>query len=315
MVLIPLGTAAGKPMYGRHLPAMALVLEGRIVLFDCGEATQFQMRKARLRTSRVDVICITHLHGDHFYGLPGLITTMALDNRQKPLTIIAPDDLSGILDMLPGTRPHERSFEIRFKGMNNDCDQAHFDLEGFTVTARPLEHRTLTFGYRLEAFLRPGRLDGHRARALGVQETEDFMSLAQGKAITIANGRTIRPEEVQTISQPPVVLAYVTDTRPCTGGLELARGATLLVHEATYLHELLPKAISTRHTTALEGAELAKEAGAQALLVFHSSSRYADTEVLAVEARSVFPRSDVAQELKRYRVEHQSAPEFISTIP
>ena len=114
MVLIPLGTTAGKPLHARHLPSVALVINGRIVLFDCGEATQFQLLQARLRTSRIDTICITHLHGDHYYGLPGLISTMALDNRQRSLTIIGPSQLHAILDKLPGTRPSERGFDIQF---------------------------------------------------------------------------------------------------------------------------------------------------------------------------------------------------------
>ncbi|MDE2731678.1 MAG: ribonuclease Z [Bacteroidota bacterium] len=302
MEFIPLGTAAGKPLHGRHLPSMALVMSGRIVLFDCGEAAQLQMHKVRLRTSRVETICITHLHGDHFYGLPGLISTMALNNRHRPLTIIAPAELRGILEHLPGTRSHERSFDIELIPLTDGTHGQVFQSDRYTLLTSPLEHRTDTFGYRLEQAADPPGLDGARAQALGVSEPAEFRALSQGHRVTTAPGRTIKPEEVLRSPQPAPSFAYVSDTRPCPGGLELARRATLLVHEATYLHNLLPKAISTKHSTALEAAELAREADAQALVVCHYSSRYQDPSVLADEARTAFAHSDWARELERYPV-------------
>ena len=303
MELIPLGTAAGKPLHGRHLPSMALVMNGRILLFDCGEAAQFQMRQARLRTSRVETICITHLHGDHFYGLPGLITTMALNNRRRPLTIIAPEELSGILDQLPGTRATERSFDIELISLSGESCGLVFQSDLYSISSRPLDHRTDTFGYRLDQLAGPPSLDGSRAQALGVAESAEFRALSQGQAITTARGRTVRPEEVVSRPKPAPSFAYVSDTRPCQGGMELARSVTLLVHEATYLHHLLLKAKSTKHSTALEAAELARKAGAQALVVCHYSSRYSDPSVLAKEARTAFAHSDWARELERYPIE------------
>ena len=308
MVLIPLGTTAGKPLHARHLPSVALVINGRIVLFDCGEATQFQLLQARLRTSRIDTICITHLHGDHYYGLPGLISTMALDNRQRSLTIIGPSQLHAILDKLPGTRPSERGFDIQFVGLSEDnCDQV-LTTDQYVINVQPLDHRIATFGYRLQLAPSPPQLDGTRARALGIKEPAEFKALKQGQAVTITNGRTIHPKEVLGRPKPLASFAYVTDTRPCLGGLKLADDVTFLVHEATYLHDLLPKAISTKHTTALEAGHLANRAGAQALLLFHYSSRYSDPSVLAAEAKTVFANSDYARELESYSIEHEAQP-------
>lgn len=305
MELIPLGTAAGKPVHARHLPSMALLTHGKIVLFDCGEGAQFQMRQARLRTSRIDTVCITHLHGDHFYGLPGLISTMTLDNRQRPLTIIAPAELPDILDRLPGTRPSERPFDVQFIRLSEKSPEEALKTDRYTIYTRPLDHRTITYGYRIQLAASPCRLDGDRAKLLGVTEPADFKALKHGQVVTTASGRIIRPEEVLSHPKPAPSFAYVTDTRPCPGGIELAENITLLVHEATYLHELLRKAISTKHTTALEAGELAREAGAQALMVFHYSSRYADPSVLAEEARTVFANSDYARELESYPISIQ----------
>ena len=302
MELIPLGTAAGKPIHGRHLPSMALVINGRIILFDCGEAAQFQLLQARLRSSRIDVICITHLHGDHFYGLPGLISTMALNDRQHPLTIIGPEDLAGILDQLPGTRANERSYDIRFIGLSGEGMNEALRTENYFIKTRPLEHRTVTFGYRVQLVAGRERLDGNRAKSLGIKEPEEFRALKQGRAVTMASGRTIHPEDVSSSPKPTASIAYVSDTRPCVGGLELAQDVSLLIHEATYLHKLLHKAKITKHTTAIEAADLAKKAGARNLLLTHYSSRYPNPDILAAEAKTVFENSDIARELEIYPI-------------
>lgn len=302
MELIPLGTAAGKPTHGRHLPSMALVINGRIILFDCGEAAQFQLLRARLRSSRIDVVCITHLHGDHFYGLPGLISTMALNDRQRPLTIIGPNDLAGILKQLPGTRSNERSYNIRFIGLSGAGMNEALRTENYCIRTRPLEHRTVTFGYRVQMAADRERLYGNRAKSLGITEPEQFIALKRGRAVTTVSGRIVHPEEVSGTPQPTASIAYVSDTRPCLGGLELAQDATLLIHEATYLHALLHKARTTKHTTAIEAAELAKKAGVGNLLLTHFSSRYPNPDILAAEAKTIFENSDFARELEIYPV-------------
>jgi ribonuclease Z len=283
-----------------------------VLLFDCGEGTQYQLLRAGINRNRIDGVFITHLHGDHFFGLPGLISTMALLGRRAPLAIVAPAGVGGILDALPGLTEADLTYELRIVELPDAFGAATvYEAPGFTVEARPLEHRVFAAGFRFEGRRRPGKVDAERARASGLRETWQFDAVRRGEAVTLGDGTRIDPADIVGPSRRGESFAYVLDTRPCTGGRELARGVDLVLHDATFTDALLQRAIETGHSTAREAAEVARDAGARRLLLTHFSTRYADPAPLLEEARAVFPNTDAASELVRYVLEPEEAVERV----
>lgn len=302
--VIPLGTASALPTEDRHLSAMALERKGRVLLFDCGEGTQYRFLDAGLRRTRIDAIFITHLHGDHCYGLPGLLSTLALQQRTKPVTLVLPEGGRAMLEGLPGDAPDDLPFPLEVV----ECGPALtremvYETNEFVVTARPLDHRGFAMGFRFEEHTRPGRFDPEHARALGVPEGPLFGRLQSGESVTAHDGTTVHPEQVMGPPRPGITVAYVTDTRPCEGGRALASEADLLYHEATFTEALHDRAVETGHTTAREAAEVARDAEAERLLLGHLSARYYDPTPLETEAQAVFPPTEVAEELVRYELD------------
>ncbi len=303
MEVIPLGTASALPTRERHLAAVALLRQGRVLLFDCGEGTQFQLLRAGLKRSALDAVFITHLHGDHFYGLMGLLSTVALLGREASLTLVGPAGLAGIVQSMPGMAHDEPPFRLDYVELDEGF--AHgvvFETTTCTVEARPLDHRVFTLGYRFQEKTRPGRLDAAHARTLGVTDYRHFRRLKAGQAVTLGDGRVVRPEAVVGPERPGVAFAYVSDTRPCAAGVALAAGADLLYHEATFGDDLAERAAETGHATARQAAEVARRAGAARLLLGHFSARYKDPAPLVEQARAVFQNTEAAEELKRYKI-------------
>ena len=301
--VIPLGTSSATPTRDRWLSATALQRGGRVLLFDCGEATQFRLMAAGLSPSRIDAVFITHLHGDHFFGLPGLLTSLSLNQRKDPLTIVGPEPLASILTQIPGLGLDELSFPIHFVEFKpDDGRRTVMETPEFSVEARPLEHRVPTWGYRFQEEPLPGNLDAARARALGATHHDQFRSLKSGLDVTLPDGRVIRSADVVSPPTPGASFAYIFDTRPCEQGVQLARDADLVYHDATFAAEHTQRAMQTGHSTAVEAARVAAEAGAGKLLLGHFSARYKTLDVLVAEARREFENSHVAEELKRFLV-------------
>jgi ribonuclease Z len=292
------------PTADRHLSALAVERKGRILLFDCGEGTQYRLMDADLSRARIDAVFITHLHGDHCYGLPGLLSTMALQQRTDPVTLVVPPGTQAMLDAIPGAAPADLPFPIEIREVDAALSEKRVhETDDLTVTARPLEHRCFAMGFRLEERTRPGRFHPERARALGVPEGPAFARLQDGETVTTDEGTTVHPEQVMGPPRPGVAVAYVTDTRPCDGGRILADGADLLYHDATFTDTFHTRAVETGHSTAREAAEVARDAGARRLLLGHISARHDDPAPLEAEAKAVFPESSVAEELRHYRLD------------
>lgn len=301
MELIPIGTSSASVMRSRGLSAFVLRSNENLFLFDCGDGTQFRLLEAGIRRSRIRAVFITHLHGDHYLGLLGLLTSMSLERRQTPLTIISPKRLAEILKTLPGLCPEEIHLQIRHVSLEEDIEWKEVYHEfGIQVCARPLDHGRFCVGYRVEETGSLDRIDGALARALGIREPEHFQKLVAGQTVQMPDGQIIRPDQVKRTSG--AVFSYVTDTRPCEGGLELAKNADLLVHEATFSENDKQRAIATGHTTARDAARLAKAAGAKKLLLTHVSSRYPDLSILRREANELFPGAEIAQEFQVYPI-------------
>ncbi|PSQ86668.1 MAG: ribonuclease Z [Bacteroidetes bacterium QS_3_64_15] len=302
--VIPLGTASALPTEARHLSALAVERKGRVLLFDCGEGTQYRLMEADLPRVRVDAIFVTHLHGDHCYGLPGLLSTLALQQRADPVTLVVPSGGRAMLDATPGDAPDALPFPLRITEIDEGLTRAVvYETEELTVEARPLDHRGFAMGFRLAERTRPGRFDPERARALGVPEGPAFGHLQDGTPVTVPDGTTVQPDQVMGPPRPGITAAYVTDTRPCDGGRALADDADLLYHDATFADEHAARADKTGHSTARQAATVARDTGAEGLLLGHLSARYPNPTPLVREAQSVFPEAEIAEELRRYELD------------
>ena len=301
--VIPLGVGAAIPTPDRHLSGTVVRRRGRSVLFDCGEGTQLQLVRAGLLRGRLDAVCITHLHGDHVLGLPGLVSTLGMMDRSDPLTVVGPVGLKTMMAAIPGLGRTDPPFEIRYVELAEGFEHAFvFEDAEVTVEARPLHHRVFCAGYRFQERTRPGTLDAEAARAAGIPDGPDMAALKRGEPVTLADGTVVAPDGLVGPEQPGAAFAYLLDTAPCDGGRQLAESADLVMHDATFTDAHADRAAETLHATARQAAEVARDAGAQRLLLTHFSARYDDLGPLVDEARAVFPDVEAARELERYAV-------------
>lgn len=288
----------------RGLPSIAVRRDGEILLFDCGEGTQRAMAKARLGFGRPMRIFITHLHGDHVLGLLGLIQTMSLLGRERPLHIYGPRGLGGFLEAVSRfISPPE--FPLIIHRVHRGIIHRGGD---YRVEAVEAEHEGECWSYAIIEDPRPGRFHPERARRLGVPEGPLWKRLQRGEDITLSDGRVVRSRDVVDPPRRGRRIVYSGDTRPNRRLIELARGADVLIHEATFHDELRDRAIRDGHSTAREAAEAAAQAGVKLLVLTHISARYPDPKPLLEEARSVFPRVLVAEDLMTLRVPLSDEP-------
>lgn len=285
-----LGTAAARPTVGRNVSGIAVHREGQSFLWDCGEGTQRQIMRYGTGFSFRHVF-ITHAHADHFLGLPGLLRTMGLQGREEPLHIYGPKGSEGVLSQAAhlGVRATPFPLEVIPLPDGGTVDFGEWRMEAF-----PVSHGIPALGYALVEKERLGRFDVNRARELGVPEGPLFGRLHRGETVEV-NGRLVRPEDLVGPPRPGRRVVYAGDCRPGTTTSEAARGADLLIHEATFTEEEADRARDTRHSTAAEAADVARQAGVRCLAMTHISARYAELpKVLEAEARAVFEASRVA---------------------
>lgn len=302
MRVIPLGTSSGKPTLRRNVSALAVAREGDWLLFDCGEGTQTQIIRAGLNPSRLAAIFITHLHGDHFNGLAGLLSTMGMDRRERQLTLIAPIGIREYLDTLARLKILFVNYPLQVREIDKDelppnaLTQVYETAE-YVVSSCPLDHRIFALGYRLDEKPKPGRFNVERARELGVPVGPLFSRLQSGKEVQLDDGSIVHPAEVLGAERPGKSVTYCLDTRPCAASKTLARDADLLIHEATYTEEFFEEAQHYGHSTAMQAATIAREAQAKRLLLTHFSTRYPDVTPLLEEAQAIFSETRTAQDL------------------
>ena len=301
MELTFLGTGSAMPTRQRNVTSVALRLpdRGDLWLFDCGEATQHRLLVTPLRPPQIRRIFVTHLHGDHLYGLPGLLTTMSMLGVETPVDVHGPRGLREFLDAALGVSQSWCTFPLRVHELAPGDAVADGDL---TVRWLPLEHTIESFGFRVEERARSGRFDVERAAALGVPAGRAYGVLKAGGEVTLADGRVVSGDQLTAPPVPGRVLAILADTRPCAHGVELAAGADLLVHEATFAEARREMAAARGHSTAAGAADVARRAGARRLVLTHFSARYQQAghhgvDELVAEARAVFPATDAAHDL------------------
>lgn len=286
--VVTLGTASQVPTRSRAHHATYLEIDGRGILFDPGEGTQRQLTLAGIPVGRIERICITHAHGDHCLGLPGVLQRAALDAVSHPITVHYPTAAGPYIERLRHATAYQDTVEVRLEPCASPGEVASTDA--LRITTAPLSHRIPSIGYRVET---PAgwRLDPRRAAAAGVHGPDRARLLRDGQ-IEVAE-RTVQVDEVAD-RRPGTRMAFVMDTGWCDGALDLARGVDLLVVEATFLSSEQDLAAEVGHLTAADAARLAAQAGARRVVLTHLSGRYPDVAGHLAEAQAAAPGLDVA---------------------
>ena len=282
--LVFLGTSGSAPTARRSPSALLVRRGGERLLFDCAEGTQRQLMRSSVGLPDLDEIFITHLHADHYLGLPGMLKTFALRQRDTPLTVYGPpglQDLYGSLGRVFG----KLSYPVEIDELRAGETLAR---DGYRILAFPVDHGVSAVGYAIVEDERPGRFDVETAEALGIPHGPERGALQRGETVTLADGRVLTPDAVVGPARPGRCIVIPGDTAPAETVRTLAEGADVLVHEATFADEEADRAAETMHSTARQAAEVARDAHVRLLALTHVSPRYFGTELLR-EAREVFP--------------------------
>jgi len=288
-----LGSSSATPVFNRNPSAQLLNCNEKYYLIDCGEGTQLQLAKYNLKAARIDHIFISHLHGDHYFGLIGLLSSLHLNGRIKPMQIFGPKPLLEILEIQFKYSDTTLRYPIEFFPIEANESQQIFENGDLIVKTIILNHRIPTTGFIFE--------QKKRQRKLIKEKTDDipmayYTALKKGMDVELPDGTIIRSEDYTTPADSPRSYAYCSDTMYDERYFSIIKNCNTLYHEATFMHELLDRANETHHTTALQAGEIAKINRIDKLLIGHFSSRYKTLQMLLEEAQSVFENTELAVE-------------------
>ena len=289
-----LGVSGAVPAYGRFPTSQLLKIRGAAYLIDCGEGTQMRLQQFGLGWSGLNHIFISHLHGDHIYGLPGLLTSMALNGRTSPLHIYAP---AGLEDLFSGLRLNENGqpYAVHYHVIDTEQAGEIYADQFITVSAFPVFHHVPTCGF---VFREPQREPNLRAGVVKAFQIPfaQIPDIKAGRDFTTDEGQVIVNSELTIPPPKPRAYAFCTDTRYLPETAKYVEGVDLLYHEATFTEAFRQQAIETRHSTAAEAAQVAKEAGVGKLVIGHYSARFDKPDALLAEAKAVFPNTFAGME-------------------
>jgi ribonuclease Z len=306
-----LGTGAGSPSRARNVTSIALQLpqQARLWLFDCGEATQHQILRSPLRLSQLERMFFTHLHGDHIFGLPGLLASRSMQNGgTTPVVLYGPQGLGEYVRCTMEISQSHLAFPLSVVPVRegrNGAVQTVYEDDGYRVESLPVAHRIEAYGYAVVEKDQVGHFDVDKARAMNIPAGPLFGRLKKGETVTLDDGRTLDGREFIGPTIKGRRMAYCGDTIYTPNAIELARNADVLIHEATFLHDELPQAERSRHSTAVMAAQVAQRANVKTLILTHFSARYEagqQLEVLLDEARLIFPNTILAHDFLTYDV-------------
>jgi ribonuclease Z len=295
--IVFLGTAGGVPTSKRSMPAILIQREGEQLMFDCGEGVQRQMLLVRGSLSRKMKIFITHMHGDHVLGLPGLLQTMALLDRERKLDVYGPPRIVDFLEAIRETVPFGLTFPVEIHEIEKAgvvCDE-----EEYCVEAIQSNHVIPSFAYAYKEKPRPGKFHPEKAEALGVREGPLWGKLQRGQNVRLPNRRIVKPEDVMETPRKGRKIVYTGDTRPFKLLEKFASGADLLIHDSTLGEELTDRAKEYCHSTPSQAARTAKKAKVKKLVLTHISQRYEDPNKLLKQAKRIFKNTIVAEDFMK----------------
>lgn len=289
------------PAGNRNQSAQALSVHGRLFLIDCGEGTQYRLVQERIPMMKLDSLFLSHIHGDHVFGIFGLLSTLGMKGRQTPLNIFAPPAFGPILKFFLSYYGEGVAFEIRFTPLKMKAPETILETKGIRVEAFPLKHGIETFGFRFLEKEPPFNVHKEAIERRGLSLTE-IGTLKRGEDVLRADGSVIPASEAAYKPFVPRSYAYCSDTAPFPEEAAWLRGTTVLYHEATYLEEYTDQALQRNHSTTLQAAQVALEAGVGKLLIGHYSSRVTDASVYEAECRRVFPETYATSDGEHYDI-------------
>ncbi|SRR5690606_25074829 len=296
-----LGNSSATPMYGRHPTSQVLNFNEQFFLIDCGEGTQMQLLRYGIKGSRISHIFISHLHGDHYLGLVGLLSSQHLVGRQSELHLYGPSALKEILDLQFKHSDTRLRYPLIFHPTNAYRQEVIFENTQLQVTSFPLQHRIACTGFRFDEKPRSASLKKEEVERLNIPVP--YRRLLKRGIDYVADDGTVYSAKDLTYAPPqPRSYAYCSDTVMNADYLGAIRGVDLLYHEATFLHDRIERAKETFHTTSLEAAQVAQAVNAKKLLLGHFSARYKDLQPLLDESRTIFPPTELSEEGKWFLV-------------
>jgi ribonuclease Z len=290
-----LGCGAAAPT-GKHNPsAQVLNIHDKLFLVDCGEGTQMQMRKFKIKMQRIHEVFISHMHGDHYLGLMGFVSSMHLLGRKAKLTVYGPQELKAIIEMQLKASQTFLEYPLEIIEVSTDVKQCIYDDKSLRVWSFPLKHRIDTCGYLFEEKERKPKITKESIARYDLQPSQ-IIQLKNGNPVELVNGQSLAPEEVCEEPEPPKSYAYCSDTAFSEKVIDMVTGCTTLYHESTFLESESERAKATFHSTAKQAATVAQRSGAKRLILGHFSSRYANDEDFKKEAETVFKTVTLANE-------------------
>ncbi len=300
MQIVFLGTGGSWPSPDRNVSALAVKRGKEIILFDCGEGTQRQLMISSVSFMQIKRIFITHFHGDHFLGLPGLIQSMSLNNREAPLEVYGPEGTIETVRVLLEQGYFESKYAIKLHDVDPG-DELDFEDDGYLIRVAEANHSIPALAYSLEEHPRPGKFDKPKALKLGIPEGKLFSQLQQGKTVE-HDGKTFTPDMVLGPPRKGLKIVYSGDTGPSNIIQELAKDADVLIHEATADTTLEQKANEYGHSTAKQAAEIARDAGVKMLILTHISPRYDGGDIVLADAKTTFENVVVAEDFSEFKI-------------
>jgi ribonuclease Z len=296
--VIFLGTGGSLPTPQRNVSAIAVQIGSDILLFDCGEGTQRQFMLSSASFMKVTNIFITHLHGDHFLGLPAMVQSMSFSGRTRPLYVHGPEGMEDAMRSMLELGYFTPGFHVLTRELE---ERDVVEFPGFKVQAIAADHTVPAFAYVLEEDPRSGKFILQKAKSLGIPEGPLFSRLQNGDSVEVG-GRRITPDMVLGPKRRGRKLLISGDTRPSQEIIDAGKNADLMVHEATLHSSLQQEASEYGHSTAADAAEVAKKAEVKLLCLYHFSNRYEDAKVLLEEAKAIFPNTILAEDLASLQV-------------
>jgi len=297
-----LGSSSATPIYQRHPTAQVLNIDERLFLVDCGEGTLIQMNRFRIKFHRINHIFISHLHGDHYLGLMGLLSTMHLQGRTIPIHLYGPSDLKEIIDMQLKYSQTDLRYEIVFHPINPSSSKLIYENDELQVHTIVLNHRIACTGFLFCEKQKPRKLVKEKLIEYHIPVSA-FPDLKDGKDFVTEDGKVIPNSELTNEPRSPRSYAFCSDTLYHKQIIPQIRGIDLLYHEATFMNDKLERAAETFHTTAAQAASIAVDAGVKRLIIGHFSARYKNLYPLLEEAKAVFENTSLAQEGDHFNIE------------
>ncbi|MBD2464838.1 ribonuclease Z [Oscillatoria sp. FACHB-1407] len=316
MQLTFLGTSSGVPTRSRNVSSIALRLPQRAEawLFDCGEGTQHQILRSDIRISQISRIFVTHMHGDHTYGLMGLLASCGLAGNPSRIDIYGPPKLDEYLKACGRYSQTHFSYPVKVHTVQPGVV---FEDDEFVVSCEPLTHRVPAFGYRVAEKDKPGRFNVEQATAMGIPPGPLYGKLKRGETITLPDGRVVKGTDLCGEPEIGRKFVYCTDTIYCDNSVKLAEDADVLIHEATFAHQDAELAYQRLHSTSTMAAQVALNAGVKQLIMTHFSPRYAPGNAIVLddllaEAKAIFPHTIMAHDFMVYDIPRRSVEALVT---